>query len=99
MANPRSLLQQSKQIFLALAAVFSLLAAPGVMPLGGTALADANNLQQDVNALQGAGSTGVLAQVNDHGQVSTARAGVAELGTTQVVPLDARYRTGSVTKT
>lgn len=65
----------------------------------GTALADAGNLQQDVNALQNVGNAGVYAQVYDNGQVTTARAGVARLDTVQPVPTDARYRTGSVTKT
>ena len=49
--------------------------------------------------MQNGGTIGVLAQVSDHGQTTTARAGVAALGTSQPVPLDTRYRTGSVTKT
>ncbi len=65
----------------------------------GGAAADADVLQQDVSALQNAGNVGVLAAVRDHGQTTTARAGAAQLGTSQPVPLEAQYRMGSVTKT
>jgi D-alanyl-D-alanine carboxypeptidase len=68
-------------------------------PLMTPASAAISKLQTDVNALQAAGNTGVLAEIRDHGTVTDARAGVAERGTTQPVPFDAHFRTGSITKT
>lgn len=61
--------------------------------------ADAGTLQQDVNALNNGGVVGVLARVTDHGEVTTATSGVAQLNTSQPVPQNARFRMGSVTKT
>jgi len=61
--------------------------------------ADTNTLQQDVNALQNVGNSGVYAEAHDHGQVNIAKAGVAQLDTTNPVPFGTHYRTGSVTKT
>ena len=71
-----------------------------LVPLSVTAaFADPATLSQDVDVLQNGGVVGVLAQVNDGGQVTTATAGTAQLGTSQPVPQNARFRTGSVTKT
>lgn len=57
------------------------------------------SLQADVNAIQAAGSTAVVAQVADHGVVISAVAGTAVYGTVTPVDPAARYRQGSVTKT
>ncbi|MFE0173103.1 serine hydrolase domain-containing protein [Streptomyces sp. NPDC059002] len=56
-------------------------------------------LQKDVDAILDTGVTGVLAEVQGaHGR-TTARAGVADLGSREPVPWDAYYRIGSDTKT
>jgi len=79
------------------AVIVSLAAA--FAPLRAVVSADAGTLQQDVNALQNAGNAGVLAEVQQGGRISSARAGLAQIGGTDPVPLNGRYRTGSVTKT
>lgn len=84
--------------------IFTILGVAGLLfastvPFGATVSADAGTLGQDVSALQNGGVVGVLAQVNDAGQITTATAGTAQLGTSQPVPQNARFRTGSVTKT
>lgn len=77
----------------ALGAVFVLCA------VAGSAGAADSTLQSDVNALRDAGNVGVIAESNDRGQVTTAKAGVAQVGTTTPVPDGAHYRAGSITKT
>lgn len=95
MTNITKLLNFLRSVFV-VAVVLSVL----VIPIGGSAaFADASTLQQDVNALHNVGNVGVLAAVEDNGQITQARAGVAQLGTTQPVPFQARYRAGSITKT
>lgn len=80
--------------------VAALLASPGAAagPAGRPATV-ASTLQQDIDALHAAGVTGPLAEVVDHGTATYARAGVAFRGTGIPVPLNGRFRIGSITKT
>ena len=55
-------------------------------------------LQSDVNAVQAAGATSVVARFNDHGTVTDAVAGTAQYGTNTPVDPGSHYRTGSITK-
>jgi D-alanyl-D-alanine carboxypeptidase len=73
----------------------------------GTALAEADAqsvdrkvVQQAMDQLaQSGGALGVQARVTDGRQRFTARSGKAELDSNQPVPLDGRFRVGSITKT
>ncbi|MGH7203337.1 MAG: serine hydrolase domain-containing protein [Candidatus Levyibacteriota bacterium] len=56
-------------------------------------------LQSDVNNIQAAGPSSVVAQINQNGSVQNAVAGTAQLGTNNPVSTNTHYRTGSVTKT
>lgn len=55
-------------------------------------------LQHDTNAIVAAGSSGAVAELMTDSGVQRTRAGVAQLGTTTPVPLNAHFRIGSVTK-
>ncbi|TWP53328.1 beta-lactamase family protein [Lentzea tibetensis] len=76
---------------------------------GGTAFADTTTatagidrkeVQQALDKLtSGGGALGAQARITDRRDRLTARAGVAELDTTKQVPLDGRFRVGSITKT
>ena len=68
-------------------------------PLSVLAAGNDRTLQQDTNTLQAAGPTSVVALTNDHGTVTKAVAGTAQLGTVTPVSVDTHYRTGSITKT
>jgi D-alanyl-D-alanine carboxypeptidase len=81
------------QTLLAIITALGLLAAA---PLSASA---APGLQQDVNQLQAAGPSSVVAQTNNRGTVTNAVAGTAQLGTNLPVSPNTHYRTGSVTKT
>jgi D-alanyl-D-alanine carboxypeptidase len=71
----------------------------------GTALADGQSVDRKVvqqaldQIAQGGGALGVQARVTDGRQRFTARAGKAELDGDRPVPLDGRFRIGSITKT
>ncbi|KJK49689.1 beta-lactamase [Lentzea aerocolonigenes] len=71
----------------------------------GTALADEQSVDRKVvqqaldQITQGGGGLGVQARVTDGRQRFTARSGKADLNSNQPVPLDGRFRVGSITKT
>ncbi|MCG8925749.1 serine hydrolase [Lentzea sp. CC55] len=61
---------------------------------------DREVVQQALDQIaQGGGALGVQARVTNGRQHFTARAGKAELGSDKPVPLDGRFRVGSITKT
>ncbi|MBB5960318.1 D-alanyl-D-alanine carboxypeptidase [Saccharothrix tamanrassetensis] len=90
---------------IALAAVVGLTA----LGMGGTAVAeptgsagriDREVVQQALDKLTGeGGAAGVQVRITDGRRQFTARSGVAEVGRTEPVPLDGRFRIGSITKT
>jgi D-alanyl-D-alanine carboxypeptidase len=61
--------------------------------------ADRAGLQSRLDDVVAAGTVGALAEVRDPLGRWRGAGGVAELGTTRAVPLDGRFRAGSVTKT
>ncbi|MFI5784008.1 serine hydrolase domain-containing protein [Nocardia sp. NPDC051570] len=61
--------------------------------------ADRVVLQQEMNDMVAAGAVGVQLRVHDEHGEWTGSAGVAELGGSQGVPVDGRFRVGSITKT
>ncbi|HEX8866282.1 MAG TPA: serine hydrolase domain-containing protein, partial [Lentzea sp.] len=71
----------------------------------GTALADEQSVDRKVvqqaldQITQGGGGLGVQARVTDGRQRFTARSGKADLNSDEPVPLDGRFRVGSITKT
>jgi D-alanyl-D-alanine carboxypeptidase len=87
-------------------AVLGLVAATAVAPQAATAgprhRADSHamqaTLQQDVDALNAAGASGVLAEIVDSGTPTYARAGEAVRGTHLPVPFDAHFRIASISK-
>ncbi|MGO1052673.1 serine hydrolase domain-containing protein [Crossiella sp. CA198] len=56
-------------------------------------------VQEQVNAVVAGGAAGMQVRVTRDGREFTVRAGVAELRTQRPVPLDGRFRVGSITKT
>ncbi len=77
-----------------------------VFTTGGTALAgttsagvDRRVVQESLDDFVRAGVLGVQVRVTGDRQHFTARAGVADLNTTRPVPLNGRFRAGSITKT
>ena len=58
----------------------------------------ASGLQQEADAIHTAGASGVLVTVTTPNGRQTVRAGVADTATGAPVPLDARFRIGSATK-
>ncbi|MFK3985612.1 serine hydrolase domain-containing protein [Micromonospora sp. NPDC050397] len=56
-------------------------------------------LQSRLDGVVAAGAVGALAEVRDAGGVWRGNSGVAELGTRREVPVDGRFRAGSITKT
>ncbi|GAA2827800.1 serine hydrolase domain-containing protein [Crossiella cryophila] len=56
-------------------------------------------VQRQVSAAVASGAAGMQVRVTRDGREFTARAGVAQLGTQRPVPLDGRFRVGSITKT
>ncbi|WP_323747933.1 serine hydrolase domain-containing protein [Catenulispora rubra] len=58
----------------------------------------AGQLQQEADAIHAAGAPGVLVSVTTPNGRQTVRAGVADTATGAPVPLDARFRIGSATK-
>jgi D-alanyl-D-alanine carboxypeptidase len=76
-----------------------------VLTTAGTALADEQRVDRQVvqqaldQLAQGGGALGVQVRVTDGRQRFTARSGKAELDSDRPVPLDGRFRVGSITKT
>lgn len=60
---------------------------------------NAGALQAALDAIAATAASGVLAEVRDAGWVWRGSSGVAELGTTRPVPVNGRFRAGSITKT
>jgi D-alanyl-D-alanine carboxypeptidase len=56
-------------------------------------------LQGQLDVVVSAGAVGALAEVRDERGVWRGTSGVAELGTTRPVPVNGRFRVGSITKT
>ncbi|GAA5011612.1 serine hydrolase domain-containing protein [Actinopolymorpha pittospori] len=61
--------------------------------------ADRAALQKRLDDVVAAGAVGALAEVRDEHGVWRGTSGVAELGTTRAVPVQGRFRAGSITKT
>ena len=61
--------------------------------------ADRAGLQGGLDDVVAAVAVGALAEVRDEHGVWRGTSGVAELGTTRAVPVDGRFRAGSITKT
>jgi D-alanyl-D-alanine carboxypeptidase len=79
-------------------AAVAMMAVPAAAAAGPREPASAG-LQRRLDAVIAAGAVGALAEVRDgHGGWRGA-GGVAELGTTRSVPVDGRFRVGSITKT
>ncbi|MCS7483931.1 serine hydrolase domain-containing protein [Umezawaea endophytica] len=76
------------------------------LTVGGTAAADADTagridrevVRQSIDKATRNGAAGVQVRISEGRRGFTARAGVAEWGTDRPVPLDGRYRVGSITK-
>ncbi len=60
---------------------------------------DRAELQSRLEGIVAAGAVGALAEVRDEHGVWRGTSGVAKLGTTRTVPVDGRFRAGSITKT
>jgi D-alanyl-D-alanine carboxypeptidase len=60
---------------------------------------DRTGLQSRLDDMVAAGAVGALAEVRDEHGVWRGTSGAAALGTTRAVPLDGRFRAGSITKT
>ncbi|MGM1063364.1 serine hydrolase domain-containing protein [Saccharothrix sp. Mg75] len=87
-------------------AVGMAVAGLGATGLAGTAVAaptgdrvDRGVVQRSVELMAGTGAQGVQVRVTDGRRQFTARAGTAEVGSPRPVPLDGRFRVGSITKT
>ena len=89
---------------IALAAVVGL----AVVGIGGTALAepsveggriDRQVVQRALDEMARTGAQGVQVRITDGRQRLTARSGTAEVGSPRPVPVDGRFRVGSITKT
>jgi D-alanyl-D-alanine carboxypeptidase len=70
------------------------IAVPGVAMAG-----PPPGVQQELDDVVAAGSIGALAEVRDGARVWRGSSGTAVLGATRPVPVDGRFRIGSVTKT
>jgi D-alanyl-D-alanine carboxypeptidase len=78
-------------------------ATAALMVLAGQAVAapskmDRVELQRRLDDVVAAGAAGAMVEVRDERGVWRSASGVAELGTTRPVPVDGRFRAGSVTK-
>ncbi|MEZ0113969.1 D-alanyl-D-alanine carboxypeptidase [Catenulispora sp. EB89] len=82
------------------AAVGLAAAAPASADTGATPAGPqhAGRLQQEADAIRAAGAPGVLVSVTTPNGRQTVRSGVADTATGAPVPLDARFRIGSATK-
>ncbi|GAB2678847.1 serine hydrolase domain-containing protein [Kribbella swartbergensis] len=60
---------------------------------------DRTELQSELDNVVAAGAVGALAEVRDGHRVWRGSSGVAEVGTTRPVPVNGRFRAGSITKT
>ncbi|MFF5288855.1 serine hydrolase domain-containing protein [Paractinoplanes globisporus] len=69
------------------------------VPAAVAAAPDRAGLRSRLDDIVAAGAVGALAEVRDEHGTWRAAAGAAELGTTRAVPVDGRFRAGSITKT
>lgn len=74
------------------------MAAP-VTATAGSAYRDRVGLQRGLDEIIEAGAVGVVVEVRDKHGVRRGTSGVSELGKTRAVPVRARFRAGSITKT
>ena len=72
----------------------SLVAAPATAAVA----SERPSLQSGLDEVVAAGAVGALAEVRDGPQVWRGSSGVAASGTTRPVPVDGRFRAGSITK-
>ncbi|WBQ04836.1 serine hydrolase domain-containing protein [Kribbella sp. CA-293567] len=88
-----------KRVLKILATAMVVVAVPGVANASSSAKPAQGELQQRLDQVVAAGSVGALAEVRTGDRVWRGTSGAAVLGTTRAVPVDGRYRIGSVTKT
>lgn len=82
----------------AVATVLAVVATP-TAALAAPEEADRAGLQERLDGVVAAGAVGVLMELRDESGVWRGTSGVAELGTTRKVPVNGRFRAGSLTKT
>jgi D-alanyl-D-alanine carboxypeptidase len=96
-AHPHSLPMRKANLLLGTAtAALMMLAVPAV---AAPSKADRAELQRRLDDVVAAGAAGAMVEARDERGVWRSTSGVAELGTTRHVPVDGRFRAGSVTKT
>ncbi|WP_328402953.1 serine hydrolase domain-containing protein [Nocardia sp. NBC_00403] len=83
----------------AVAAIVALTGSAGTNAVAESGGADRAALQQAMNDFVAAGATGVQLRVRDRSGEWAGSAGVAEIGRPEGVPVDGRFRVGSITKT
>ena len=83
------------QVLVAATTVSAVIAAPAAAAAG----PDRSGLQRELDNVVSASAVGALAEVRDGHRVWRGTSGVAEFGTTRDVPVNGRFRAGSVTKT
>ncbi|WP_406231025.1 serine hydrolase domain-containing protein [Nocardia sp. NBC_01009] len=83
----------------AVSAIVALTGSAGTNAVAESGGADRAALQQAMNDFVAAGAAGVQLRVRDRSGEWTGSAGVAEIGRPEGVPVDGRFRAGSITKT
>lgn len=83
------------QVLVAATTVSAVIAAPAAAAAG----PDRSGLQGDLDNVVAASAVGALAEVRDGHRVWRGTSGVSEVGTTRPVPVNGRFRAGSITKT
>jgi D-alanyl-D-alanine carboxypeptidase len=82
------------QVLVAATTVSAVIAAPAA-----AAGPDRSGLQGDLDKVVAAGAMGALMEVRDGHRLWRGTSGVSEVGTTRPVPVNGRFRAGSITKT
>lgn len=90
-------MRRALQASLAATTVMAVMAAPSVATPPQDA--DRTALQERLDRIVDDGAVGAVAQVRDEDGSWRSTSGVAELGTTRTVPVNGRFRVGSITKT
>lgn len=88
-------MKRGVRVLVAATTVAAVIAVPATAVAG----PDRPGLQRQLDNVAATSAVGVLAEVRDDRGVWRGRSGVAELGTTRAVPLNGRFRAGSITKT
>jgi D-alanyl-D-alanine carboxypeptidase len=83
----------------AVAALVAMTGSAGTNAAAESGGADRAALQQAMNDFVAAGATGVQLRVHDQSGEWAGSAGIAEIGRPEGVPVDGRFRAGSITKT